>query len=478
MHRTLPSPPIRPRVLVPFAVLVVVAGFALWWFAIRADGASTPSATLVDQVETVTRGPMSTTVSAEGTVAAAQTDDLSFSASGTVSTVTVKAGDTVTAGQVLATLDSAELEADVASAESALASAEATLSDDDAAGASDEQIAADQASVTSAQDALGSAQEALDGASLVATFDGTVASVDLTVGEELGSGGSGGTDATGSATGSGQSSSSLGSAATAVVPGAGGDTGTTDSGAQIQVVSTGRYQVELAVGSDDIDSIAVGQEATLTLSTSSSGTGGFPGFPGGGATAFPGFGGNTANGGGNGNGGGANGATGGGNGAGGGAGGSAGGATATGTVTEVSTVADASSGVATYPVVITFTADPTQFYAGATVSGAIATNTRDDVVQVPARAITTANGASTVVVATDGTADGPTETRTVRTGITANGNTEIVAGLEEGEKVIVQVPSFGGGNGQLPAGGGTGGPGGFQLPEGFQPPTGAGGAGQ
>ncbi|HOP45341.1 MAG TPA: hypothetical protein PLA11_17585, partial [Flavobacteriales bacterium] len=39
--------------------------------------------------------------------------------------------------------------------------------------------------VTTAQDGLDTAREALDGASLVASFDGTVASVDLTVGEEL-----------------------------------------------------------------------------------------------------------------------------------------------------------------------------------------------------------------------------------------------------------------------------------------------------
>ena len=67
---------------------------------------------------------MSTTVSAEGTVEAAQTDDLSFTASGTVTAVNVKAGDTVTAGQVLATVDSAELQSAVTSAESNLASAE------------------------------------------------------------------------------------------------------------------------------------------------------------------------------------------------------------------------------------------------------------------------------------------------------------------------------------------------------------------
>ena len=117
---------------------------------------------------------MSTTVSAEGTVAAAQTDDLSFTSSGTVTAVNVKAGDTVTAGQVLATIDSAELQSAVTSAESNLASAKATLSDDQDAGASSAQITADEANVSSAQTSLTTAQNNLAGASLVATFDGTV----------------------------------------------------------------------------------------------------------------------------------------------------------------------------------------------------------------------------------------------------------------------------------------------------------------
>ncbi len=91
---------------------------------------------------------MSETVSAEGTVAAAETDDLSFAASGTVTAVNVKAGDTVTAGQVLATIDSAELESDVAAANATVAEAKAKLADDEDAGASDEQLAADESSLT------------------------------------------------------------------------------------------------------------------------------------------------------------------------------------------------------------------------------------------------------------------------------------------------------------------------------------------
>ena len=54
------------------------------------------------------------------------------------------------------------------------------------------------------------------------------------------------------------------------------------------------------------------------------------------------------------------------------------GATATGTVTEVGEVADASSGVAKYPVTVSFDADTSDFYVGSTVTGDIATNTRDE----------------------------------------------------------------------------------------------------
>jgi macrolide-specific efflux system membrane fusion protein len=120
-------------------------------------------------------------------------------------------------------------------------------------------------------------------------------------------------------------------------------------------------------------------------------------------------------------------------------------------VTSVSKVASASSGVAGYPVVITFNADANAFYVGATVTGAIATNAKDNVIQVPTRAISTVNGASTVTVATSGTLGGPTETRTVTTGATAGGQTEITSGLKVGEKVVITIPSFG-----VTAGGGSG----------------------
>jgi len=470
----------RPGVLAAIAGAVVVIGVGAWWLFFR-DGGSTSSAlTLTKSVSSVIRGPMDTTVSADGTVAAAQTDNLNFSAAGQVTAVNVKAGDKVTAGQVLATLDSASLQASVATAESQLASAQASLSDNEAAGASSAQIAADEASVTSAGDSLSAAQANLAGANLVATFDGTVTQVNLTVGEQLTTGGSGGTGTTGTGSGSGQSSSNLASGSNGF-GGLGGNanassnsnSSSSSSSPQIEVASTGRYTVDLDVSSSDVGQVKVGQTATLTPSTSSGN--GFRGFGGGGFGGLFGgrFGGAaTGNGAANGNGG-TNG-----NGGSGAANATAGGASATGLVSAVSQVATASSGVATYPVTITFDADPSSFFVGGTVTGAITVASRPDVLQVPSRAITTVNGISTVSVATNGTANGPTQLRSVETGLTQNGQTEITSGVREGEKVIVLTPQLAGGfrlpgagTGTSTGGGGFGGfggagGGGFRVPGG------------
>lgn len=453
---------LRRRWVGALLALALLAGgaTAVWWFVLRDEPAETVGMTTEAQVVEVTSGTIGETVSAEGTVAAAATEDLSFAASGTVTSVRVSAGDTVTAGQVLATIDSAELESALAAAEADLAEAEAQLDDAQDAGSSDEQIEVLEASVVTAQDAVDSAAEALEGATLTASIDGLVTSVDLTTGEELGSSGTSGTTVTGSASGSGQSSSTLGSSDTgAVAPGVTGATGgststTTTSDPQIQIVSAGSFAVELAVDTSDIDKIEVGQEVELSISTESSGTtatgpGGFmpPGMAGG----FPG---------------------------GGGAAGSddadedddsadAAELTATGLVSEISGVADASSGVATYTVTVGFSDDSGDIWAGSTATAEIDVAARDDVTLVSSTAVTTTDGISTVTVALDGTVDGATEEREVTTGETSGNQIEIVEGLEPGDQVIAEMPSFGGG-------GGGGFPGGGELPEGFEPPTGGG----
>jgi multidrug efflux pump subunit AcrA (membrane-fusion protein) len=174
-------------IAIPALVIALVVGGA-WWFGVRDGGGTGVTTTTSEELVTVTRGPLTDTVSAEGTVAAADSADLRFGASGTVTAVTVGAGDQVVAGQVLATIDSAALEAEVEEARSDLADAEATLADDRASGASSTQVAVDEARIRTAQDTVTDAEEALAGATLTAEFDGTVASVNVSVGERLGTG--------------------------------------------------------------------------------------------------------------------------------------------------------------------------------------------------------------------------------------------------------------------------------------------------
>jgi macrolide-specific efflux system membrane fusion protein len=223
-------------------------------------------------------------------------------------------------------------------------------------------------------------------------------------------------------------------------------------------VSKDSYVVQLPVASADVDSVKVGQAATLTVTASSSSGGSAGGgrFPTG---VFPGAGGNNGQrgNGGSGQGGNRQGANGQGStaqrGSGqGGSGAASSTASATGKVTDVAQVATATSGVAQYPVTVTFTAGSHQIFVGSTVTGAIETSTRNNVLQVPARAVTTTNGASTVKVRHDGR----TDTRTVKTGLTANGMVEITDGLKEGDQVVIDLPAaFGGSGGGTAPGGGN-----------------------
>lgn len=436
---------------------VAVSWSAGWWPFRPAGAATSGQAATAPQLVTVSEGSVSSTVSSESTIEAAATDSLSFAASGTVSDVLVGVGDTVTAGQVVARLDSASLRADVADAQARVSDLEAQIANDeddlaqyreDQADDADDyddgdrledQLESSRAQLEVARDELAEAETALDGATLVATIDGTVTLVDITAGEQLGSAGTSGTSLSGSATGSGASSATLGSGTNTGLPGAG--TTSSSTTAQIEIVSTGRYRVELALDSSDVADVAVGQEVTVREATSSStgGFGGFPGagafpgggFPGGGATAQQPVGGGTEA--------------------------VDGGASATGTVVEVSDLADASSGVATYAVVVELDDDRGDLYIGTTVVAEIVVAERTNVLLVPSAAVTTEDGRSTVRVALDGTADGRTETRDVTTGASSGNQLEVTSGLEAGEQVVIDVAGLAG----------RGGAGGFELPEGL-----------
>jgi membrane fusion protein, macrolide-specific efflux system len=410
----------NPFVIAPLVALVAVG----IWLGIRStSSSSSASGATVERVVTATRGTLAQTVSASGTIEPETTDDLSFSVPGTVTAVNVKAGDAVTAGQVLATVDSASLASSVAQAQATVDSDAAKVASDTSADASSAQLSADESSLTSARSQLAEAQAALADASLTSPIAGTVSTVNLTVGQQLGSSGGSGTALTGSASGGGASASSSSSSS----GGAGGgstsaaSSSASSSSAEVEVVSTGTYVVNLSVDDTEIAHIAKGDQATVT--------------PSGGTTS------------------------------------------ATGTVTSVGAIASSSSGVSSFPVVVTVSGNPTGFYGGDSATVAVIYQQVANAIQVPVAAVTQAGGQSTVTLVVGGRH----VTRTVTTGTQSNGEMQVTRGVSAGDQVVVEIPSFGGpgaGTGRTRTGTGTGG---FEGPGGATgsggPPSGFGGGG-
>jgi macrolide-specific efflux system membrane fusion protein len=106
----------------------------------------------------------------------------------------------------------------------------------------------------------------------------------------------------------------------------------------------------------------------------------------------------------------------------------------------VGTVADASTGVATYPVTVSFTDSSGGYNPGATVLVSITYAQKHNVVEVPTFAVNNTGGTPTVTVVNNGTK----QTRDVSTGLTSGGMVEITSGLQPGEQVVISLPNFGG----------------------------------
>jgi HlyD family secretion protein len=113
------------RAIIVIAVLAVVgAGAGAYWYLNRpAETAMVPTF----QVATVTRTDLMETVDAMGQVEAESETGLAFAVAGKVSEMLVAKGDTVTEGQVLARLDTTDLESAVVQAEQALRAKEIAL---------------------------------------------------------------------------------------------------------------------------------------------------------------------------------------------------------------------------------------------------------------------------------------------------------------------------------------------------------------
>lgn len=230
------------------AVVVVVAagGSAAWWTWGRGSDAS---AAAQETVASASLGSVQQTVTASGTVEPARQAALSFTVSGTVTSVPVQVGDVVTAGQTLATVDPTALQADVQTAQASLTAALASLTAQQDAGADSTQLASAQAQVASAQSKLTQAQAARAAATLTSTIGGTVAAVGYAVGDRVGG-------------------STGGSAASASSGAAGGAGSSASSSASITVISTDAYVVDAGISSADVARVKKGLQAQITPSGS------------------------------------------------------------------------------------------------------------------------------------------------------------------------------------------------------------------
>jgi len=108
--------------LLALAALIGIASYLV----VSSAPASTASS-VVQQTGTVKRGVVLSSVSATGSVASAKDLTLNFQSSGTLTHVDVKAGEHVTRGQVLGTIDSTAAAESVRQAQASLSAAQANL---------------------------------------------------------------------------------------------------------------------------------------------------------------------------------------------------------------------------------------------------------------------------------------------------------------------------------------------------------------
>src|SRR4051812_6891335 len=92
----------RPTVAVNAALGVALLAGAFWAYQILSGPATTQAANASVRTVPVQQGPVTKTVTADGTVASANTASASFVTGGTVTAINVHVGQLVKKGQILA----------------------------------------------------------------------------------------------------------------------------------------------------------------------------------------------------------------------------------------------------------------------------------------------------------------------------------------------------------------------------------------
>lgn len=386
---------------------------------------------------TVQRGEVTLSEAAAGTVQATNSRGLSFAVSGTVTSITVKAGDRVTSGQVLARIDDSDAQDAVSSAESSLASAEQSLSNAESTASASPSTAgcvaaaAYQAATTYQATASPSATASPAATAFPSPTGPRASAVPTGTRGTTGGGGTGGGGSGGGGTGSGggtggtggcansggggtgsgsraggstdslysaqqqvnnakltlaQAQSNLaGTVITAPIDGkvlsVSGTVGTTESPgstAFVTVGSTQDTQVQAQFSEADVASLAVGQSAAITLASR---TGTF-----------------------------------------------------TGKVSQINPAGTASGQLVRYTVMIAFDNPPADLLYGQSANVVVTTSSVTNVLYVSSTAVTLGTGNAATVTVRAGARD---QQRAVHIGLRGDQYTEIRSGLSQGEVVVV-----------------------------------------
>lgn len=226
--------------------------------------------------------------------------------------------------------------------------------------------------VTSAELAVETAKTNVAACNLTSPLAGTVTAVSATVGALTGSSSSAGSSGSSSAGGTAGSSGTASSSSAAT---------SASSGAGLVTISdTAHLQVVAGFSESDITSMKANQTAQFT----------FPALPQDPAAA-----------------------------------------PVTGKVVSIAQTSSTTNGVVTYQVTVSIDNPPATLRLGQSANISVTTATADNALVVPSLAITTSGSRQTVNVMKNGT---PTPA-TVTTGISANGRTQVLTGLSDGDQI-------------------------------------------
>ncbi|MEU4246051.1 biotin/lipoyl-binding protein [Amycolatopsis sp. NPDC026612] len=405
--------------LINGALVVLLAGAA---FGIYQAFSPAPSSAQAQSRSTpVRRATVTETISAAGTLASSYTGAANFSSAGKVTSIDVKVGDVVSAGQKLATIDSTQAAKQLQVAKANLAVAQDNLdtaetAEDTPATSQNSQngqnaqnsaqsaannVTSAQAKLDQAQLDVQTAQQALDNTTLYAPGAGTVTAVNGSVGQQSSSGSAASSQSSSGSGQGGQGSSSNSSSASS-------SSSSSSSSGFITITNLSGLVVNTSVAEIDVSKVKAGQNATVTLNA-------LPDKP------------------------------------------------IQATVSSVNLTPTTSGSVVSYGAQLALTSPPDGLRPGQSASVVITVAEAQNALSVPAAAVQTVGSTNVVTVQENG----QNVSRQVQVGLRGESTVQITSGLTEGENVVLTATAATGSTGGTNRTGGTGGTGGLGGTGGF-----------